>query len=410
MGLADIIGGAFSGLAGDPYGYQRTKQAQQSSQLYNLLSQLKIGETLRGLGKQIQWEKGLQEIPLTEEVPESDEIRAIAQQYGTEGMQTVPRPYSDIRKDIAQLGLSLGEYQPYLDLGKERKEEEEYEYKKSLWPLEKQQKLVDILYKAAQIEAEKQKANRLNIGPYGIFVPDESSATSATTPSATPQVPTRELTRELIQMPLTPPSAGPGQRAAAIDKIRAEVQAEAAQAQAQAQGNQPLPPSSSMKQFPIPGFGTFYVFPKESTDEMRTIYGPGGKTKVIPIEKGKIVEPPPGWSFKPPEKTEKPEASKQERFVLVDDTGKIIDEKWINVKNPKEVTDAVKQGYYSVTGMDILLGIPPWKHELRKKAEERTGGKSQTKKGKEGTGGASRGRSAPRTAEEFLDSIEINSE
>jgi hypothetical protein len=297
VGLIDIIGGAFSGLAGDPYGYQRTKQAQQSSQLYNLLSQLKIGETLRNLNKQIQWEKGLQEIPTTEEVPESDAVAEIAKQYGGTGLRTVPRSYRDVQKDIAQYALSQGELQPFLDIGKQEWEEKEHEHKKSLWPLEEQNLLANILYTTEA--AKKLGIPGIKVTSQGVFVPGESPATPPATPPGVP-----------ITTPLTLPAAGPGEREAAIDKIRAEVQDEAAQAQAQAQGNQPLATPTSIKPqgtspIEIRNVGTFYPFQKEPTYEMRTIYGPGGKTKVIPIEKGKIVEPPPGWSFRPPEKTDR---------------------------------------------------------------------------------------------------------
>ena len=58
-------------------------------------------------------------------------------------------------------------------------------------------------------------------------------------------------------------------------------------------------------------------------------------------------------------KTGKAESAAMKRYVLVDETGKVMDEQWIDIKNPKKVADLVSKGYRSITTEDLLLGADP---------------------------------------------------
>lgn len=153
MGLADFIGGAFSGLAGDPYGYQRTKQSREQNQLYNLLTAMSIKTALEKQQRETAFREGLAAIPRTEEVPESPAIAKIAQQYGEPGVRTVPRDLTAILQDIAEVSLGAGETAPYTVLSGMLRGEEEYTYKKGLRPLEERKTLAEI----GKTEAETAK-------------------------------------------------------------------------------------------------------------------------------------------------------------------------------------------------------------------------------------------------------------
>ena len=50
---------------------------------------------------------------------------------------------------------------------------------------------------------------------------------------------------------------------------------------------------------------------KKPTPERLTIYGPGGKTKRVPVKKGEAYTPPEGWSLTKPGAEEKPTAEQQ---------------------------------------------------------------------------------------------------
>ena len=57
-------------------------------------------------------------------------------------------------------------------------------------------------------------------------------------------------------------------------------------------------------------------------------------------------------------KEAKPPSERNTRFVLVDETGKVTDEKWVDVNNPASVKELVDLGYGSLTSEDTRLGDP----------------------------------------------------
>jgi hypothetical protein len=57
---------------------------------------------------------------------------------------------------------------------------------------------------------------------------------------------------------------------------------------------------------------------KEATPGQATIYGPGGATQIVPVEKGKPYSPPKGWSLKAPSATEmKPDYTPKQAMARV---------------------------------------------------------------------------------------------